>query len=278
MFERVYPAARPARVAIPVHVVASIVIHTVALIAAVVTLPVYVNEQVADGIVFFAPLPVRRAEPSVERITYVEAASGGIEGLAIGAETGFIDGPAAPEGRGGVDLEDGSGSAGFAAIAEVPQVNLDSVYFPDEVDNPAAYDPRSAAPGYPDSLQSAGIEGAVTAMFTVDTTGRVAYASFEILSATHPRFAQAVAEALPFMLFKPAEISGVKIRQLVQQTFTFRIPGKQQESRDSSAAGAVPTPVPPPDPSPTGDPLQPEGRKGLPSSPSNGPPPAIVAP
>ncbi len=223
----------------------SIAVHALVLAAAGISLPIYVNEQVADGILFFAPLPVRRAEPSVERITYVDAASGGVEGLSIGGEAGFVDGPATDEGQGGAQADDGSATAGFAAVADVPQINPDSVYFPDEVDNPAAYDPRSAAPAYPDSLQSAGIEGSVTALFTVDTTGRAADASLEIISATHPRFAQSVRDALPRMLFRPAELTGVKIRQLVQQTFTFRLPRTQRAARDSAGPATHTRLIPP---------------------------------
>ena len=246
MFERVYPATRPARIVVPGNVVASIAFHAVAVGVAGITLPTYVSEQVTEGIVFFAPLPVRRAEPAVERIAYLEVPGGGDIEASAGVPAAALDGPLSREGQGGTQAaDDGVGTAGVAALAELPQVNLDSVYFPDEVDNPAAYDPRSAAPAYPDSLQRLGIEGSVTAQFVVDTTGRAADSSFVIIDATHPRFAQSVREALPRMLFRPAELTGVKIRQLVQQTFRFQIPARQNAAGDSAASRSAPIPIPP---------------------------------
>ena len=79
----------------------------------------------------------------------------------------------------------------------------------------------SATPQYPETLRSAGIEGEVDAQFVVDTTGRAM--SLEIKKSTNDLFAAAVRAALPRMRFYPAEIGGKKVRQLVQQPFTFTI-------------------------------------------------------
>ena len=245
MFERVYPPKRSHRASVPTNVVASIVFHALMVGVAGISLPTYVSEQVTEGILYFAPLPVERAAPSVERISYVDVPGGGDGQASAGTSTGIADGPPTLDGQGGPRADEGVGMDGVAELSELPQVNVDSIYFPDEVDNPAAYDPRSAAPAYPDSLQKAGIEGSVTAQFIVDTTGRAADSSLVILTATHPRFAQSVREALPGMLFRPAELTGVKIRQLVQQTFSFRIPSKQSAAGDSTLPTSVPRPVPP---------------------------------
>jgi len=79
-------------------------------------------------------------------------------------------------------------------------------------------------PSYPETLRSAGIEGEVDAEFTVDTTGRVDQAAgIKITKATNDLFAAAVKSALPRMKFYPAEIGGHKVKQLVQQPFTFSI-------------------------------------------------------
>lgn len=83
---------------------------------------------------------------------------------------------------------------------------------------------RSAAtPRYPSMLASAGIEGVVLARFVVDTLGRVERGSVEISSDSHELFARSVREALERTRFEPARVRGRKVRQLVQQPFTFAI-------------------------------------------------------
>jgi len=83
------------------------------------------------------------------------------------------------------------------------------------------------APRYPDMLRQAGVEGDVRAQFVVDTLGRVEPGSLRLLEATHDQFAAAVRTALSARArFKPAEAGGHKVRQLVEQTFTFRLDGK----------------------------------------------------
>ena len=83
------------------------------------------------------------------------------------------------------------------------------------------------APRYPDMLRQAGVEGDVRAQFVVDTLGRVEPGSVRVLEATHDQFAAAVRTALSSRArFKPAEAGGHKVRQLVEQTFTFRLDGK----------------------------------------------------
>ena len=83
--------------------------------------------------------------------------------------------------------------------------------------------PGSSQPRYPDILRSAGVEGEVLAQFVVDTTGRAEAGSFKVLKSSHDLFVTAVKNALPGMRFIPAEVGGRKVRQLVQQPFTFAI-------------------------------------------------------
>ena len=61
------------------------------------------------------------------------------------------------------------------------------------------------------------------AQFIVDTTGRAEPISFKVLRTTHELFAEAVRTALPKMRFIPAELGGRKVKQLVQQPFSFTI-------------------------------------------------------
>ena len=111
------------------------------------------------------------------------------------------------------------------------------VFTADQVDERAApLDSSEVQPTYPDSLYAAGVEGGVIVEFVVDTTGRVEEKTVGIVSASHPRFADAVLRAVPRSRFSPARRAGHPVRQLVQQPFRFRI----EESADSSDAGAPP--------------------------------------
>jgi TonB family protein len=94
-------------------------------------------------------------------------------------------------------------------------------YFEYQVEKPVMTVPGSPSPRYPDILKSAGVEGEVVVTFVVDTTGRADVSSLKIIRATHELFAAAVRTALPAMRFLPAEVGGKKVRQLVQEPFTF---------------------------------------------------------
>jgi protein TonB len=83
--------------------------------------------------------------------------------------------------------------------------------------------PGSPTPRYPDILKQAGVEGEVLAQFVVDTSGRAEINTFKVLKTTHELFTVAVRSALPTMRFFPAEVGGRKVKQLVQQPFSFTI-------------------------------------------------------
>ena len=65
--------------------------------------------------------------------------------------------------------------------------------------------------------------GTVAARYVVDTTGFADTTSFEVLNSPNPEFIKAVKEALPYMRFSPAKIGSMKVRQLVEQQFSFKI-------------------------------------------------------
>ena len=110
------------------------------------------------------------------------------------------------------------------SIPEVPQTSgPDSVYSVLEVDTAVVRSTKSAAPAYPLKLLEKHIEGYVHARYIVDTTGFADTASFVVMEATHPEFILAVKEALPYMRFSPAKIGPTKVKQLVQQSFSFKI-------------------------------------------------------
>ena len=85
---------------------------------------------------------------------------------------------------------------------------------------PLAGNPK---PEYPSVLQSGRVEGEVLAQFVVDTTGRVDMSSFRAIQATNDLFVQSVRRALAEWKFRPAEVEGRKVRQLVQMPLTFRV-------------------------------------------------------
>jgi TonB family protein len=92
-----------------------------------------------------------------------------------------------------------------------------------EVDSAAARDPSSGGPTYPDELRLQGVQGEVLVEFAVDTTGHADSATFHVVEATHPQFADAVREALPRMLFTPAVARGRRVRQLVRLPMKFKL-------------------------------------------------------
>ncbi|MGQ0701688.1 MAG: TonB family protein [Gemmatimonadales bacterium] len=105
-----------------------------------------------------------------------------------------------------------------------------------EVDSAVVRDPLSLAPGYPPELLRQAIAGSVTVRYVVDTIGLVDTATYRVLSTTHRGFAQAVREALPGMLFRPAIQKGRRVRQWVEQTFHFRIT-RRDPAGSSGATG-----------------------------------------
>ena len=121
----------------------------------------------------------------------------------------------------------GKGVAGGVAKGveggKAPVVQSDQPYFEFQVEKPVVPAPGSTSPRYPDMLRQAGVEGEVLAQFVVDTTGRAEANSLKILKSSHDLFVQSVRNALPQMKFIPAEVGGRKVKQLVQQPFTFSI-------------------------------------------------------
>ncbi len=120
-------------------------------------------------------------------------------------------------------------------VAEQAQQG-DNAYSVLEVDSAVVYDPTSAAPEYPLHLMNQGIEGLASVRYVVDSTGLVDTITYRVLTTTHGDFAVAVRRALPNMHFRPALQSGVKVRQLVEQTFRFRM------ARDTTSRRPEPKP------------------------------------
>lgn len=168
---------------------------------------------------FLAPLYRQQPRPTQEQVSYV--ALGGTPTPStqptVGASTMQMMPPDAvrPEPVGGGDARP-TGSAG----AEDPTRAFSEV----EVDSAVVRDPDSEGPIYPPRLLTKGIEGSVVVSFIVDTTGRPVVRSFMALESTDVLFTRAVRDVLPRMKFTPAKRNGTRVRQEVEQRFTFRIP------------------------------------------------------
>lgn len=92
-----------------------------------------------------------------------------------------------------------------------------SLYTADQVDRAATLDTTQAFDvAYPDSLRRASIPGTAVVEFVVDTAGRVEPETIGVVTATHPRFAQAAQLAARQARFIPAEKAGHRVRQLIQ--------------------------------------------------------------
>jgi len=123
----------------------------------------------------------------------------------------------------------GKGVAGGVAkgvVGGTGPVGADNTtYFEFQVERPAE-GLKGPTPNYPETLRAAGVEGVVKAQFVVDTSGHAEPGSLKIISSDNELFSAAVRSALPRMRFRPAEVGGRKVRQLVEQPFQFSLNGR----------------------------------------------------
>ncbi|HEY4218594.1 MAG TPA: TonB family protein [Gemmatimonadaceae bacterium] len=95
----------------------------------------------------------------------------------------------------------------------------------------------SLSPRYPAMLRSANVEGSVVAQFVVDTNGAIDPTTFKARKSSHDLFTAAVRSDLSALAFSPAIVSGKRVKQLVEMTFSFNL------SQDAASASRVHTPV-----------------------------------
>jgi hypothetical protein len=177
-----------------------------------------------DGLanrLYYLPPPDRPvvARGSRESVRYITLTPG----------PGVGPGPTNVDARRSVVVPEASPEPGVRAVDSVtaPPVvgepDADSVFTILEVDSAVVRSQSSAAPAYPLDLLTKHVQGTVNARYVVDTTGFADTTSFEVLKATHDGFVRAVRDALPYMRFTSAKIGTRKVRQVVEQSFTFRI-------------------------------------------------------
>jgi hypothetical protein len=201
----------------------SAAVHTVAILIAVAATrpPVSMASDSLDNRIIYIPPPDRppSAPGGHTTVHYITLAQG----------PGSGPGPSATDARQPITIPERSRLAGNEHVdsATTPpaagESNADSVFTILEVDSAVVRSATSAAPAYPLDLLEKHVEGFVLARYIVDTTGFADVGSLEVLKATHPGFVQAVRDALPYMRFSSAKIGAQKVRQLVEQPFTFRI-------------------------------------------------------
>ena len=97
-----------------------------------------------------------------------------------------------------------------------------SAWGEDQVDR-AVQQQGSVSLRYPPRLQSANVSGTVMMRFIVGANGRVEMGSVQVLDSPHDEFTDAVKDALRKMRYRPAEVRGTKVRQLVEQSFHFKL-------------------------------------------------------
>lgn len=92
----------------------------------------------------------------------------------------------------------------------------------DAVDDPVEIieqpDPR-----YPAALAQARVPGRVELSYTVDTLGMAEPGSLRTLMSTHQAFDAAARASVLATRYRPARLHGSPVRQLVRQSFTFRM-------------------------------------------------------
>lgn len=202
--------------------VVSVIFHAAAIAAWVLaTLPQpNVQEGSIANHVFFIPPPDRVPSTggSVERVAYVKF---GPEGPGAG-EGARLMGDARPTSI-ARSLGRDTTAKDSVTTQSSPPGPPDSVFSVLEVDTAVVRLASSAAPAYPLKMLDQHIQGVVEAKYVVDTTGFADTSTFEVLKATHKDFIDAVRQALPYMRFTPAKIGKTKVRQLVEQQFSFKI-------------------------------------------------------
>jgi protein TonB len=199
----------------------SVVVHAVVIGAWVIgTLPAanVAPDSIANR-VYYIPPPDRvptqgGSQPAVR---YIELAPAG-PGTGAGPRMMGDARPTPPDTSRGDQARDT-----LTAPPVQPTAGPDSVFSVLDVDTAVVRLASSAAPAYPIKLLDAHIMGFVQAQYVVDTTGFADTSSFKVIKATNPGFIDAVKEALPYMRFHPAKIGSAKVRQLVEQQFSFRI-------------------------------------------------------
>lgn len=217
----------------------SVVTHAL-LIAVAVTAtsrPANVDPDWIENRAYYLPPPNRTPSQhaSGETIKYVELAP---EGLGAGFGKSDIGGGDHVQAK---EISENPGDLGrdLSSTEAAPKLaGSDSVFTQLEVDSTVSRYPGSAAPAYPVEMLKQGVQGSVVTQYVVDTSGFADTTSLKIMQTTHAQFSEAVRAALPYMRFFPAKVGAKKVRQLVEQEFSFKIEQSASQTTPATQASA----------------------------------------
>jgi len=142
----------------------------------------------------------------------------------------------------------GEGKMNYAGITTVAvsvfrTPDADQTYFDFQVDQSVKIK-IVRAPAYPEHLRASNIDGQVLVQFVVDERGVAEMSTFNVIKTTNSDFADAVRRATSNTAYVPAEFHGRRVKQLVQQPFTFNA----HRMYASNATGRAEAVTPPPSP------------------------------
>ncbi|HEY4307318.1 MAG TPA: hypothetical protein VGM82_22795 [Gemmatimonadaceae bacterium] len=218
--------AKNAKTVVVTSAVFSVIAHTALITSWVMgTLPApgLPASSIANKVIYLPPPDrVPGQNGSRERVHYIKTDMSGL-GEGDGARQVGNERPTSNDETIGHEI---TGAKDSVNADSLPQTETkDSVYSVLEVDTAVVRSGSSAAPAYPARLLAAHVQGFVNARYVVDTTGFADTTTFVVLAASNDDFIGAVKDVLPFMHFSPAKIGPQKVRQLVQQQFSFKITG-----------------------------------------------------
>jgi outer membrane biosynthesis protein TonB len=167
------------------------------------------------------PPPARESRETVRYVKLDDQSGRGPGPATIDPRKSFTE-PATSAAPGGARLDSVPASPPSAPVPAA-EPSKDSIFTEIDVDSAVVRSQQSAGPVYPLDLLAKHVEGMAVVRYVVDTTGFADTESFTVIRTTNPGFARAVRDALPYMRFSPAKIGPKKVRQLVEQPFTFRI-------------------------------------------------------
>ncbi len=119
-----------------------------------------------------------------------------------------------------MDLGPGGGSGTGAAAGGMGNGNLEQVSYAEGETDEDAKPLAQPAPKKPKKAVAAGAGGLVRCLLTVGEDGRVATVEFLEVPGDYG-FEEAVREAVKEWRYKPAKVSGMAVRQKIEQPFRF---------------------------------------------------------
>lgn len=120
-----------------------------------------------------------------------------------------------------MDLGTGGGSQGGASAGGLAGKNMEQVEYAEGETDEDAKPLAQSAPRKPKKAEAAGAGGLVRCLLTVGEDGRVVEIRFLETPPGDFGYEEAVREAVKTWRYQPAKVSGVAVRQKIEQPFKF---------------------------------------------------------